>query len=631
MPSLSKYRVKKFEDPDINPEDTLADSLSRHSMVEVPISRRVFSFFYIAVTLVIGFLILKSFKMQVVDGKYYAALADRRNASEYSMSSLRGIIYDAVGRPMVENLPVFDLIAVHSFLPTKQSELNDVISKVATGLDMPKDELFSVFQENKDRSSFLIKRNISKEDITKIKTMSLMGIFAVANSQRHYINGPAVSHLLGYTSLATREDLKKDDYYLLNDRVGRIGLEAEYEDNLRGEHRNIDLTDKDSGGETVKSGNNLFLNISKEIQDRLYKTIGEVFRSAGVRRGAAVVQNPKTGAVLGIVSMPSFDPNVFESSSDPNSAEAISQIISSADKPLLDRVVGGRYSPGSTIKPLLALAGLKEGVVTPSTIINSEGSISVKSEVDPNVSYTFHDWRAHGLTDLKKAIADSVDVYFYALGGGYGNIKGLGADKITDYFKKFLADKPMGIDLPGELAGFVPTKDWKKQTKGESWYIGDTYNISIGQGDLIVTPLWINTYIGSIANGGKLLRPFIVKEIKDPSGKTVQQMSPDVLGEIPFDQKTIDLVKEGMKQTITSGTATMLKDLPVQMAAKTGTAQISKGLNSLFAVFGPANDPEISMTVLVENITQSQGIAIRVANEFLLWYFNEFKSGAQGR
>jgi penicillin-binding protein 2 len=628
MPIPEKYRIKSLEDSDINPEDTLADGLSGYSAIEVPIGRRVFGFFYVAISLLLFFIVLKSFKMQIVDGQHYSALADRRNASEYSLSSLRGIIYDSAGKPMVENLPVFDLIAVHSYLPAKEADMDEVINKVASGLGVPRDDLSPVFKENKDRSSFLIKRNISKEEIMKVKTLAPQGIFAVANSQRHYLDGPGAAHLLGYTALATQEDLKSDEYYFLNDRVGRLGLEAQYEKDLRGEHRTMNLSDKDASV-TSQPGNNLYLNINKEIQNRLYKTISEVFKSAGVRRGAAVIQNTKTGAVLGIVSMPSFDPNVFENSYDPGSAALIPQIVTGNDKPLLDRAIGGRYSPGSTIKPLLALAGLKEGVVTPSTIINSEGSISVKSEVDPSVSYTFRDWKVHGLTDLRKAIANSVDVYFYALGGGYGGIKGLGVDKITDYFKKFLADKPTGIDLPGELSGFVPTREWKKSTKGESWYVGDTYNISIGQGDLIVTPLWINTYIGSLANGGKLLKPFIVKEVKDPDGKVVERMSPVVLGEIPFDQKTINLVKDGMRETVLSGTATMLKDLPVQMAAKTGTAQISKGLNSLFTVFGPYDDPEVVMTVLVENINQSQGVAIRVANDFLMWYFNEFKSGVR--
>jgi penicillin-binding protein 2 len=324
--------------------------------------------------------------------------------------------------------------------------------------------------------------------------------------------------------------------------------------------------------------------------------------------------------------MPAFDNNVFENSSDATNFSKINKLLNGKDNPLLDRVIGGRYSPGSTIKPLLALAGLKEGVVTPSTTINATGSIKVQSEVDPSVFYTFRDWRVHGWTDIKKAIADSVDVFFYALGGGYGNISGLGIDRIENYLKIFRADKETGIDLPGEMSGLVPSKNWKEATKGESWYVGDTYNISIGQGDLDVTPIWLNTYVGSIANGGKLMKPFVVKEVRDSAGDTIGRMSPQVLGETPFDQQTVNIVRQGMRQTVLSGTAILLQDLPAPVAAKTGTAQVpGRGLNSLFTVFGPYDNPEIVMTVLVENINQSQGLAIRVANEFLLWYFSEFR------
>jgi len=176
------------------------------------------------------------------------------------------------------------------------------------------------------------------------------------------------------------------------------------------------------------------------------------------------------------------------------------------------------------------------------------------------------------------------------------------------------------------IVSFTDPNPVKSKTKGEPWYTGDTYNISIGQGDLLVTPLWLNTYIGSIANGGKLMKPFIVKEIKEPDGRLVEEISPQVLGEAPFDKGTVDFVKQAMRQAVLSGTATILQNLPAPVAAKTGTAQVAgRGLNSLFTVFGPYDNPEITMTVLVENINQSQGLAMRVADDFLLWYFGEFK------
>ena len=618
-----KYKIKKLEDDNLEPEEALIDAMSEHSAIETPIGREVFGSFFIFISIILLFLTFKAFQLQIIDGKKFAALADRSVLSKYPLSAIRGKIYDSNNQPLAINVPSFDLIAIHSQLPKSNEELKREIEILSPLISWDVESLEKVFVNNASNATFLIKRGLSKEEVAKIKAAALPGIYAVANSQRFYPDGPVVAHLLGYTAMVTAEDMVKDNYYLATDRIGRLGLEAYYEGVLRGEHRYFEA---ESGGKESQAvaGSDLVLNVDRDVQKHLYQAIISVFNSAGVRRGAAVVQDPKTGAVLGLVSMPSFDSNIFENPTEADNLSKISRLLKSSDQPLLNRVISGRYSPGSTIKPLLALAGLKEGVVTPSTVVNATGSISVRSEVDPNVFYTFRDWRVHGLTDIKKAIADSVDVFFYALGGGYGNIKGLGIDRIENYFRSFLADKQLGIDLPGEIAGFVPSREWKERTKGEVWYVGDTYNISIGQGDLLVTPLWLNTYIGSIANGGKLMRPFIVKEIKNPVDGTSKQLSPQVLGEIPFNQETINIVKEGMRQTVLSGTATLLKNLPVPVAAKTGTAQVTgRGLNSLFTVFGPYDNPEIVMTVLVENINQSQGLAIRVANDFLMWYFSK--------
>lgn len=634
MTSLSKYKINRLEDADLKPEETLADVVSEHPSLEAPISRGVFNSFYLVVGLALIFFVTEAARMQLINGKRYAALADRASVFDYPLSALRGIIYDTDDQPLVENVPAFDLITLHSALPKSQPDLDHEIAEISdiTGIDSQ--ILIQLFKDNNKNASFAIKRGISKDEILKIKSRSLPGLYVVADSMRHYLDGLAAGHLLGYTAPVTADDVKKDIYYQPTDRIGRLGVEAQYEELLRGEHRLISLKDQDRPVVEALGGHNIYLNIDRKIQSQLYKSLTSVFASAGVRRGAAVIQNPETGAVLGLVSMPSFDSNVFENLSDSASYHSpggdminkISKLLASADHPLLNRVIGGRYSPGSTIKPLLAMAGLKEGVVTPTTTIYANGSINVQSEVDPKVTYTFRDWKVHGLTDLKKAIADSVDVYFYILGGGYGNVHGLGIDRIAKYIKSMGADKPTGIDLPGETTGFVPTKEWKQETKGEGWYIGDTYNISIGQGDLQVTPIWLNTYIGSIANGGRLMKPQILREVRDHDGNIISRAAPKAIGQAPFDSQTIDVVRQGMRQTVLTGTAKLLQDVPVALAAKTGTAQVTgRGLNSLFTVWGPYDNPDIVMTVLVENINQSQGLAIKVANDFLLWYYGQYK------
>lgn len=629
MPNL-RYKIKYFaEEQDIAPEETLADSLSRHPVVETPISSRV-AFFFVSISIVVfSFFVFRAFQLQVVRGERFALLAKQATSSVFPLSPIRGVIFDAKSRPLVQNKSIFQLVAIRPHFPKSQNELTSVARSLGPVLKMDEPGLINIFEKNKDAGAFIIKEGLTKTEVLLAKEFESKGIFVAVNARRDYLYGPAAAHLLGYTSFISQEELDNNKNYSLNDRIGRLGLEAQYEDWLKGERRFFNPADPIGAGNKNKSigqetAHDLILNIDAEAQEKLYVTMRDVFSSAGVKRGAAIVQNPKTGAVIAILSMPSFDNNIFEESFKEENSEKIRRLLSDPNRPLLNRAIGGRYSPGSTIKPLLALAGLKEVAVTPATLVYADGAINIQSEVDPSVFYTFRDWKVHGWSDIKKAIADSVDIYFYALGGGYRNIKGLGIDKISQYLKIFRTDQVTEIDLPGEAKGFVPTREWKKEIRGEGWYTGDNYNISIGQGDLLVTPIWLNTYIGAIANGGKLMRPQIVKEIKDANGSVVKETAPIVDGAIPFDKDEMDIVRAGMRQAVLSGTSTLLKDLPVPMAAKTGTAQVSgRGLNSLFSVWGPYDNPGIVMTVLVENINQSQGLAIRVARDFLGWYFSK--------
>ncbi|MEK7615836.1 MAG: penicillin-binding transpeptidase domain-containing protein [Patescibacteria group bacterium] len=571
-----KYNVQRLEEEAVSPEETLLDTESRHSAVELPISRNVVRALYGIVGLVmLGFLV-QAFQLQIVEGKTFALLADQSRFNRYPVPSLRGVIYDRNGKPIVENEPVFDLVAV-------RSELND-------------EELLEGHQHE---GVFVVKKNIPKEEAIRLQVAEQPGLYVATYARRSYVYGKAFGHVAGYTSQVTPDDILENDSFHLQERTGRIGLEAFYDSIIRGEGYEIFLNPETIRTQSPISGQSIFTTLDIDVQLNLFASVDAVFRSAGVRRGAAIVQNVKTGEVLGIVSMPTFDPN-----------DITGEVLQNQDHPLFNRVISGLYSPGSTIKPLYALVGLTEGVVNPSTTIFADGAIEVQSEVDSSQYFTFRDWKVHGWTDIYKAIADSVDVYFYALGGGYGEIRGVGIDVIEKYLRSAHADQKTGIDLPFETKGFVPSKKWKRETKNDSWYIGDTYNVSIGQGDLLVTPLWLNTYIGAIANGGKLMKPYIV------------QSEPEVVGTLPFDEKTMAIVRKGMRQTITDGTGQLLKDLPKPVAAKTGTAQVTgRGLNSLFVVYGPTDDPEIVMTILVENIPQSQSLAMQVARQFLMWYF----------
>ncbi|MEK9209172.1 MAG: penicillin-binding transpeptidase domain-containing protein, partial [Patescibacteria group bacterium] len=234
-------------------------------------------------------------------------------------------------------------------------------------------------------------------------------------------------------------------------------------------------------------------------------------------------------------------------------------------------------------------------------------------------------WRPDaGPFNLYRAIADSCNVYFFTVGGGYGAISGLGIERIGKYLQSAYADALLGIDLPGEERGFVPTPDWKYITKKEPWYQGDTYNTSIGQGDLLVTPLWINSYISAIANGGTLWKPRVAGRIVDEKRETVGVIEARQLGSLPFSSDVIRQMQVAMYRTVTDGTGKLFKDLPVTAAAKTGTAEVIKGqrINSLVTVYAPVENPQVALTVLIEGSAANQGYALRAARRFLGWYFD---------
>ena len=240
-------------------------------------------------------------------------------------------------------------------------------------------------------------------------------------------------------------------------------------------------------------------------------------------------------------------------------------------------------------------------------------------------SEQFRDWKIQGMIDLKKALAQSSDIFFYSVGGGYGKIKGLGFEKLEKYFRAFLIDRVLGIDISGETAGFVPNEEWKLEKTVQPWFTGDTYNVSIGQGDLLVTPLWLSSYVSAIANGGIFYKPFVVKKITD-GGKILREFKSEQLSKLLFDNTVMNVVRDGMREVVISGTAKSLNSLPVSVAAKTGTAEAGiKGsqLNSVFVAYAPYDQPEIALSVVIENIGNNQGLAMLAAQNFLEKYFSE--------
>jgi penicillin-binding protein 2 len=623
-----EYRIR-IEDDLVAPEETLLDSGSAFSDIERPIRPAVFKFIFWGIAAAMAAVFLVAGKLSIVDNAYYSNLAFQNRSANFSIPPARGVIFDAAGQPLVKNVPRFDVVGVSKevkpALKNNTIDLDKLGATLALKPDVLKTTLLAQAQES---SVFFVATDLTKEQILAIQSLSPPGIYVIPDVQRVYVDGPEFSSILGYVGKVSKDDLAADRYYTSTDIIGRLGLEAQYESLLRGEHGRIffgDATDKINV--EAKNGTNLVLNIDAELQKHLYTELHNVLASGGVSRGAAIIQNPQNGAVLAMVSFPSFDNNVF---SNGLSQTEYASIFQNTGRPLFNRIVSGIYNPGSTIKPLMGLMGLQEKVITPDTTIQDCVSITIPNPFSPGVVYTFKNWRPDlGPFNLRRSIANSCNVFFATVGGGFGNIVGLGISKMVHYFQTSLADKILGIDLPSEAHGFVPTPDWKKQTRGEGWYQGDTYNTSIGQGDLSVTPLWLNTYLSAVANGGTLYQPRVADRTVDNDKNTLETFAPKVLGNLPFSDQNLAIVKDDMRETILSGTATLLKDLPVTSGAKTGTAQVVNGqqLNSLFIAFAPFDHPQIAMTILIEN-PKGEGLAVRAANNVLKWYFSRTASAS---
>ena len=626
------YRISTSEDW-VAPEETLLDSDSEYSDIEMPISSNVFRSTFIAAVILFTIVMVFTFKTGIVDHGVFAKLALQNKSVNFLIPPPRGIIMDRFGKPLVKNLPSFDLLVISREIRDNPSEDNH--NRIAGILKVQPEEFKTFISDGiKANSVFFAATDLNKDKVLAIKYLNPEGFYIVPNIKRYYIDGQQFSQIMGYIGKVNKTDLR-DGYYYSSDIIGRLGTEAQYEEILRGEHGRIFFSkERDENlNENSVQGKNLVLNIDYDLQKKLYNELYEVLALSGLSRGAAIIQNPQNGAVLAMVSFPSFDNNLFIKGLSDNQFK---NIFKSKTKPLFNRVISGLYNPGSTIKPFIGMTALQEGVITSQDTIHDCISLIIPNTFDKGSPYVFKNWKQdYGLFNLRRAIAQSCNIFFFTIGGGSpaarsgggeGNISGLGAEKIYKYLTIGLANVSLGIDLPGEEHGFVPSPDWKLQTRGENWYQGDTYNISVGQGDLLVTPLWLNSYVSAIANGGTIYKPMVAQRVVDEKNNDLEVFKEQPIIKIPFRDEVIGEMKSDMEETVISGTASILKDLPVRVGAKTGTAEVVKGksINSLFTAFAPFDHPELNITVLVEGSASNQGLAIRTAHNVLKWYFKEY-------
>jgi penicillin-binding protein 2 len=410
---------------------------------------------------------------------------------------------------------------------------------------------------------------------------------------------PSLSQVIGYVSYPKKD--ASGNYYETKE-TGVTGLEAEYDALLAGKNGQL-LTETDALGKVrsegtivrAEAGGTLQLSIDANLQKLFARAIADTASSKRFIAGAGVILDAQNGAVLSLVSFPNYDPNVM---SNGGPSDTIDLYNRDPGRPFLDHAVQGVYAPGSIVKPLVASGALTDGIITPNTVIDDPGFISIPDPYHPGKEFIYKGWKALGPVDVKKAIAWSSDIFFYTVGGGFKNQKGLGIDRLEYWYRMFGLGSPTGIDLSGEASGLIPTPAWKKETFNEPWYLGDTYFTAIGQYSVQVTPIQMARAIGAIANGGKLFTPTLL------AGQESTYVT------VPADAAALRVVREGMRQTVTSALASALNVPYVSIAAKTGTAQTgvrNQYDNSWVVGFFPYENPQYVFAVVLERGPEGSG------------------------
>ncbi|MDI3496364.1 MAG: penicillin-binding protein 2 [Patescibacteria group bacterium] len=612
-------------------------------------------------------LVSRAFWLQVVKSEDYYLLSEGNRLRQEIIEPKRGIIYDRNFQPLVRNKANFVLSLRPIDLPRDELERDNLIRQIAlvlAGEDFNREpekwqtEKGQEIQLSKDPEYFykikdllaevkigslesyqplFVADNIDYETalLINLKLADWPGVALSNKIRREYLvsenNTPQVAsstslaHILGYTGKINDAELKSlGKNYSVLDYVGKTGLEYFWEKELKGipGKKNIEVDalgrkKKIIDEESAQDGFNLQLALDLELQQKIEEILAKHLEKIGVERASVIITNPQNGEILAIISWPYYNNNQFAQGIDQASYQAL---LADPNNPLFNRAINGEFPAGSTIKPIFAAGALEEGIITENTSFLSTGGLRIGQ-------WFFPDWRAggHGMTNVRSAIANSVNTFFYYIGGGYGDFVGLGLDGLVKYSRLFGLGEKSGIDLNGEANGLVPTREWKEKTKNESWYIGDTYHVSIGQGDVLVTPLQVANYTSILANGGTFYKPHLVTEILDSQNNLIQKIEPEIIRDNFISDYNINVVREGMRQTITSGSARSLNSLPVAVAGKTGTAQWSsvKNTHAWFIGFAPYENPELALTILLEEGGEGSSTAVPIAYEILQWYFGE--------
>ncbi|MFH1780559.1 MAG: penicillin-binding protein 2 [Candidatus Nealsonbacteria bacterium] len=622
----AKFKIQRPQ-KEIEFHEVLLDSLAQKRQREVGLSEQKLEVLLpqkLLQALWVGFLILtlmlfgKTAQLQVLERDDLVQASENNRYVIRLIQAQRGVLYDKNMTQMVFNKPSFDLICRPTDLPEDENDREKIFKTISEIVQKDYENLSQKINVS-NLAEVTIAENLDYKTLILFEARSheLPGFETKNNTVREYVSGPVFSHLIGYQR-KTGEKKGLEQYY--DDILKANSGELQVKRDVFGNPIDKEIIEQPSPGQS------LVLYLDADLQKKLTEAMEAVMKKIGAKSGAAVALDPKTGGVLAMVSFPTFDNNLFSQNMSQDQWNAIN---SNAQHPLFNRAISGSYVVGSVIKPLIASAALQEKVILPEKRMYCEGKIEIPNPWDSSIITIKKDWTTHGWTDMKKAIAESCDVYFYTIGGGFGNQEGLGPTKIKQYLELFGWGQETGIDLPEETKGFVPDKAWKKETWGQAWWDGDTYNLSIGQGFLQITPLEVANAIAAIANGGILYKPHVVKEVLDNNKNIVKEVTPEIIRQGFIDSQNLEIVREGMRQAVTGvnspqASAVLLNSLPVKVAAKTGTAELGGDVyQNWVTVFAPYDDPQIVLTVVIERVKGVQVTSLPVVQEVLNWYFSK--------
>ena len=600
------------------------DTARFEGVLERPLATGVFLALGGIFLLVGGFLAARAGYLMLIKGEAYAMRAEDNRLVHQTIVPERGVIFDRAGVPLAYNVPGFRVVV--DTRGAKKSVLVPRMEELARALNRDTAEVVTLVERHWEYGEIVIdlirEWSIANDIMTRFKDQDAVRV--EPTPLRAYVAHPAFGHVVGYVGAVTEENITEDTAALGWGEVGKTGIERAYDAVLRG-NPGVKIVETNSQGAVLSEGiyrredrgENLTLSISAELQKKIYEVLEKTAQERGFGGGSAVLLDVRTGETLALVSYPGFDANVMSTG---NPRKDVSRILSDESHPLFFRAIAGLYPPASTVKPFLAAAAIDEHVISPEKVIYTEGRIVVPNPFNPERPAIFKDWKNHGPVDMVHAIAVSSDAYFYTIGGGHNSIDGLGVDRMRDYFLRFGLGQTTGIDLLGEEEGLVPSKEWKARAYPDDplWRVGDSYNMGIGQGWLLTTPLQMARATLALAREGELLRPHLVKSI---THNDISALAPLP---VSISKSALDVARKGMRLAVTEGTAMGVADIRLPVAAKTGTAEVGKSAwtHSWFIGFLPWEDPRLVLVVNMERGPAGNLIgATSVAHEILQWCF----------